>query len=281
MYAEVLIANGKFDSAAVILSGALRLCACLNEEPTTLSAMLQVLGFQLVSGSIWSGSRHWDVHALEDLQDSCDRIDFIATYAASCEGERKFYNAAFQKLVADGVSGDWVLRRDPKLAQPLWQLYPRGWLYRAQVMANQFQDERQGYILPAEGMIRPEIASVFQRKTIPVLDDYWSLLVMNSADFASWFSESEARLREVRFACAAERYHRMSGEYPLTIDALVEAGSTRIAPRNPDNGSLMEYSRQDADSYKLISRIQSVHYGQNHTPEKETIVKLWAPPNLD
>jgi hypothetical protein len=81
----------------------------------------------------------------------------------------------------------------------------------------------------------------------------------------------------VRFACAAEQYHISHGSYPADLDAMIQSGFIKTPPQNPDDASLMEYSRGGADSYNLVGRSAVLSNDPQHDGVKRDEVKTWIP----
>jgi hypothetical protein len=78
-------------------------------------------------------------------------------------------------------------------------------------------------------------------------------------------------------ACALERYRRARREYPEDLDALRQSGLIASMPRNPGDGSSMQYTREGSTSYKLLDREETLSRRPNRTITKRTEVKVWKP----
>ena len=139
MDAEVLIANGRHREAADVILAMFRLGRLLRQEPSMMTAMLEIIGTQLLVQTVWNGltaEPGWDPETLEEIAHSLGQIDFIESYGSACHGERQFFNDALDRMIQDGVADIFLPLKTPKWARPVWHLYPQGWLYRNKLMAN-------------------------------------------------------------------------------------------------------------------------------------------------
>jgi hypothetical protein len=219
MDAEVLIANGRLREASDVIVTMLQLGRLLRQEPSTLTAVIEMLGTQLLIQDLWSGltaDDGWDAQILAEIMRTLNQSDFIKTYSDACIGDRQYFNASLRRIISDSSWPEFFTPiHTPKWAKPLWKLYPRGWLYRNQLMANSWFDKRQELIDVSGGTLQTgEALFEMNRKGLPLVDALWVNWTANSWDYPEWISISEIELRQVRLACAAESYYRGKWKLP-------------------------------------------------------------------
>jgi len=236
-------------------------------EPFLISQLVRLSELQLALQPIAEGMRAWSEPQLRTLQERLGRFDFCADVQRALQAERVFFAGGvieflrrspgkFDALTGPGAEND--------LPAMLWTIAPGGWFDFEKLAYNRLFEQ---YITPGIDLARRQISPARAHQAD---NDITTLLTKPASALFfhhRWFSRilipsvSRAFRRTALVqtgvdlavtACALERYRRVHGGFPETLDALIPQFLSKL-PTDIINGQPLHYKRTEDGQYLLYS----------------------------
>lgn len=268
--AKIALGDGAGAERDVLLT--FRLAEILGSDPLLICFLIKVSADLRACDAIADGIRQhlWTGTALENFERVLSRENLLRDFATALRGERGMVNQFFQGIGTDesalaSASARTYLDTIFNGAGPVegalfagfLRLYRFAFLAQDQALTNRLfqhwidalQDGQPA--LNAQAFRLSEIERIenpvtragylLSMLTFPVLQDTPMRVV-----------KAESALRQIRMACALERYWRKNGEYPASLDQLVPDFLAELPP-DPVTGGPMRYVRTEPGAFKLWS----------------------------
>ena len=261
------------DGAGALADGMqiLRMSEALRTEPYLIGLLVQFSLLDKVNVILRDGlsAGVWKEDDLTAVERRLSAQNLIAGYRLGMACERAGMTTEFDRMsrapmselykmfgLLDAVGGGNSRTNNATLA-----LYPRGWLHFCKVKSNELHDALLAGYAPVNGVEpefiapRPENGPLQQLQHLSAFDRYRYALVVMAMPVFSHLDDSllftQARLTQVRIACALERIRLSSGAFPESLDVVAPHFGGTI-PRDICDGKPMRY-RRTADGYELWS----------------------------
>ncbi len=259
------LALGEPALAAEDLRDGLHAYVALSEEPTLISALIQMAALALTLTSVGEGlaSHAWSDAELRQLNAELAKVRIWDDYRRAFESERGFGNQFFDELVAAPI---W--RRGTMAAgltsglggtggQPsAMALIPRGLYRNNQLRLNQYQDAILARAGPRAAAFDSDELIATGPAYLEGLDRYYYFLFRMSAPMFSnivvRFVTLETKLQQTRTAIALERFHLARGHFPQTLAELVPEYLAEV-PRDLHADAPMRYVPRGGDTFLLYA----------------------------
>ncbi len=243
------LGDGRTNEAFADLKLSIYLAESLKSEPLLISQLVRIALLGAALDTVWETLDGWSDVQMVELQQTLSRIDLLEDYPRSIRGERAFSNDAFARM-----------RRGenfPGELEAAARYGPSGLLYQNQLTINRLH---QKYVLAPVDI---ESRKVDARKAL-ALDDLpelkgWHLYRMFAkllfpalSKAVLRFASAQTDLDSAVIACALERYHRLHGQYPASLEELRPRFIEKI-PNDIISGGPLHYSREAAGGFTLYA----------------------------
>lgn len=264
-----LLADGQVDAAFADLMLAFRLDDALQNEPVLISHLVRIAVLHVNLSTVWEGlaDHRWTDAQLAAIEAELARIDMLAEYQSSMNGERYFsmwcvdflyrtgdFNAISEAVEPGNSLGDQLLAANN---QATFHLIPRGWFDQNKLSLGKMHVE---YILPMADVEKQLVLPANSRRVATAMNSYRPtsynlfagllLAALDKGAKKSAFAQTHVNL--ARIACALERFRLANGSYPESLDALLPRFITKL-PHDVINGQPLKYRRTDDGRFVLYS----------------------------
>lgn len=270
------VLNGDGPAALSDLRVLARISDICMEQPGLTSAVFRgVIGW-VMSSAVWSGlaAEVWEDQNLREVEALLENQDLIAAYYFGWESDKAVVNEESQQLKAGDFSRQIQINEanqakfnkeklwTERLPFNPWRFYPIGWVYRNQLHWNQQADALLESINLSQGTIDISPSRITTLKALQPPRGWLPdpLQETKENQFPTIYLRSiyrttlaESMIRQARTAIALERYRKVHGSYPHTLDELIKESLLTKLPRDPLNNAPMEYQRTAENHYSLQS----------------------------
>ena len=251
----------------------LRLVQAPSREPTLVSQLVRVAGFQLALQPVWEclAERRWSEEQLKTAQGRLQQIDFIADLKQVLEAERAWGNLTIGLTRDKRPPQATTALMGPKSKVATWQKEadaafvscPRDWFDQEQRNYNQLFDERvlAGFDVEAR-RFQPRVAEANTRFVEANLRDsknlvqdhfvFAKMLLVEQAKIHMKFAAAQTAVDCAVVACALERHRLAAGQFPSTLNEL-SPRFLRTLPHDLIDGKPLRYERDGEGGYTLYS----------------------------
>lgn len=247
-----------------------RLGDTASPEPNLVSAMICVAIRNLELQAFWEGwiDRRWSERQLAEFQRLFASVDLLAILDRALRGERAGTTTAIENLdnrtLATKLPFGW--------AKPAWKdrlaefgirVSPRGWRYKnllnynrlfARTLLNQW-DKTNHCVNPSRVQTASQELQTDLSSSNPLRAPFnylSSVAIPNFFRAMEVATHTQTSLNQAMLACALERYRRVHGQYPDSLDRLVPDFVQKL-PRDLIGGQPLKYRRTQDGRFLLYS----------------------------
>jgi hypothetical protein len=265
--ASAHLAAGEFAQAAAECHHLFRLHAALRTEPILIAGLNGLAVLDHALGSLWEGlaARQWTEDDLATMERDLAGLNAFADFRLGIGSERGLMNTEFDRMAGMPMGDLFRLAGffNGNVSPVGLAMYPTGWIRRNMVSANQYFDDMLAAYQPVEGR-EPEFILAHGKSDDWVrehlgtsgFDRYYYAflnLALPSVDRCeATFLHGKTRGDQARLACALERFRRVNGGFPETLEALIPKFIAAI-PKDVCDGKPMRYRRTADGGYELWS----------------------------
>jgi hypothetical protein len=254
---------GESEMALKDVRAGLKLAGFLEDQRVLHYVGVRALAMAGLLQPLWEGmqSGEWSAEQLKALQSDLEGLNPLRQLGDELRFQRVVHADFVEAIVptragSDDASAPSLPRQALSSIRWVRRLYPRGWSLLDQAAIHSFYlglDPMSGgtdeaYVQPerelARSLMRSSSDPCFAIFLVP-------RVVQMSSEAREYLLFAEAAVRLGTTACAIERFHLTTGEYPQTTGVLVPELMTSV-PRDPVNGEALRYHRTDA-GYGLYS----------------------------
>ncbi|MCX6911178.1 MAG: hypothetical protein NTY01_24490 [Verrucomicrobia bacterium] len=267
------LASGQTDAAFDDVNFMFYLSDSTKNEPTLVSHLVRITNLNMSMQVIWEGlvDRRWSEAQLQALQTRLQSFDFLADYKRTLQAERAgIGNGTIEFLIKSPNKGTLFDMTDggPSLARKsarfvTLDLLPRGWWRMEQLNYNRVFDDM---FFPTFDVVAKRVyPKIMVRNTEAFNDSMKSpfqvvfqhrvlvRLLCPALDACLLrLSNAQTMVDEAMIACALERHHLASGQFPETLNALTPRFIAAV-PHDIISGEPLKYRRTDDGQFVLYS----------------------------
>jgi hypothetical protein len=277
---------GRADIALADLKLLSRIVDASRDEPFLISHLVRLALTTYELNSIREGiARHaWTIEQLRELERRLSSFDLLSEYQHTMRGERALNIAGlefYRRRWFIDMSQLYGETEAPVTLGSTFQGMPSGWFYRNDILiANWHQEFTLELVNPQEHRVYPALhrqmikatqqvrttpSTIFAKMLFPALANAWNRS-----------GQTQTRVDRALLACVLERYQRAHGEYPETLQELVESKFIDRIPNDVIDGLPLRYKKKP-NGFLLYS------IGANEKDDGGVVVlkKSGSTPNID
>jgi hypothetical protein len=288
-YAEAGEAHQAIESCC----GAFNAARAIGDEPIAITQLVRVAGAIIASRTAERilAQTEPELDDLKRLQAVVEREDAHPYESITWRGDRAFVNATLEAIESGAMSLSELAESPPDWSDQLLAfaiqdyvrgLHPQLFVYSARVQAASE--------LPPK-LRRPEMQQI-EREMRQAWGNPVTLLMAAFLKLDDAFSRSHAILRCQAAACAAERYRRLHGDWPESLDQLTPdliaevpidpfTGDSLLYHRLPDGVVIYSVSSDGVDNGGVVDEVNPTLPGADLGVRLWDVAKRRQPPKLD
>ena len=250
---RTLLAAGDSAAAYAEFQNGCKIYPSWKNQPTLLSGMLQITVRKLLAEVVGEGLRDrvWAEPELRKLEADLAATHIGADYRESYAGERDFFNARCDELVASSP----LKRAQIYGGAAGIALIPQAFFRDNQLRYNQQIDELLTRVSADGKRFDPDVPCPLSAAHLTgLIDPYYFFLAQQSARSLSWhidyFIAQQTQFDEARLAIALERFRLAHGGYPDTLAELLPAFIAELPVETYSRQPLI-YRRKEGGTFLL------------------------------
>ncbi|HTB84990.1 MAG TPA: hypothetical protein VK742_15150 [Candidatus Sulfotelmatobacter sp.] len=264
----------------------LRLIDSTRTEPLLITHLVRSAELQFTIQPVYEGlaGHQWSDGDLTELERELAKLDFLADFQQTMQGERCFAIACvdhlrrhrtyddFQTMTFTPDSDDNGIKWDVVFDAALYDLVPSGWFYQNETRIGKFYER---WIVPstdpAKHLLLPQYAIEEDNYLDSIRRRPWNFFMLmflpalTTAETKFGYAQNEVDM--ARVGCALERFHLAHGEYPASLTMLAPQYIEAL-PDDVVGGEPLHYHRTDDGRFVLYS------VGWNQTDDGGQIAHL-------
>ena len=290
--AQVRLETNDASGAIEDVATTLRLAESLKGEPILISGLVRIMIMNEALWPMWQGlaDARWTEAQVRQLQEQLARIDLLAGYQHSLNGDRIMVAGYIDALERER-SWSWLANREENFftvigVKLLWFI-PRGWFEQNKVAYVRLND---GYAVPAIDAVgrrfHRDKALAYADRNESDVGKKWNLFALSGTDrtifngAALKFAIGQTQIDLATIACGLERFKLNQGRYPEALGSLIPDYLAAL-PHDLIDGQPLRYRTAD-NGFVLYS------IGYNQTDEGGEVItktgtgiRAWIPEEGD